>query len=226
MIRTIEHFYGELGLSIYVKLRHLCRELINKGIHKLTKKNIMKKLFFTLAIMLGLATTVSAQEVGQIWVGGSLGINSVKANGGDRETSFRVVPEIGYVFTENLGIGVRLGYANKTTVIKIDDLSIGGKNAFTVNPFLRYSFLKGDIGSLFIDGGGSYTYAKTGDVKTNVWEVGLRPGVAVKVSDKIALTGKFGFLGYQHAKEGDKKGDRFGLDLDLSQTELGVSIVF
>ncbi|MDR1089747.1 MAG: porin family protein [Prevotella sp.] len=186
----------------------------------------MKRLFFTLAIMLGLATTISAQEVGQVWVGGSLGINSVKVNGGDRETSFKIVPEIGYVFTENLGIGVRLGYANKTNVIKIDGLNIGGKNAFTVNPFLRYSFLKGNIGSLFFDGGGSYTYAKTGNVKTNVWEAGLRPGVAVNVSDKIALTGKFGFIGYQHLKVGGAKSNNFGLDFDLAQTEFGVSIVF
>lgn len=193
----------------------------------------MKKLFFTLAIMLGLATTVSAQEVGQIWVGGSLGVNSFKADGGDRETSFRIVPEIGYVFADNLGVGVRFGYANKTSVIKIKDAEIIGKNAFTVNPFIRYTFLKGDMGSLFIDGGGSYTYAKAEDTeaggvvvegaKTNIFEVGLKPGVAVKVSDKISLTGKFGFLGYRKVKDAY---DEFGLDLDFSQTELGVSIVF
>lgn len=208
---------------------HLCGELINKGIHKLTKKKIMKKLFFTLAIMLGLATTVSAQEVGQIWVGGAVGFNSTKIGDGDRVSSYRIIPEFGYVFSENLGIGIKLGYAHNKAVLGNVNGFLAAKDAFTVNPFLRYSFLKGDIGGLFIDAGAGYTYGKAdGDDadKLNAWEVGIRPGVAVKVSDKISLTGKFGFLGYQNQKLGGVKSNDFGLDFDLSQTELGVSIVF
>lgn len=196
----------------------------------------MKKLFFTLAILLGLATTVSAQEVGQIWVGGSVGFNSTKIGDGDRVSSYRIVPEIGYVFTENMGVGIKLGYTHNKEAFGFRN-GIAAKDAFTVNPFLRYSFLKGDIGGLFIDGGAGYTYGKAEDTvdsngdkvkgtKLNAWEVGFRPGVAVKVSDKISLTGKFGFLGYQHQKIGDAKANDFGFDFDLSQTELGVSIVF
>lgn len=186
----------------------------------------MKKLFFTLAIMLGFATTVSAQEVGQIWVGGAVGFNSTKSGDADRVTSYKIIPEFGYVFSENLGVGVKLGYGHNKTVLGSDDTF---KDSFTVNPFLRYSFLKGDIGGLFIDGGVGYTYGKEdGDdaAKLNAWEVGFRPGVAVKVSDKISLTGKFGFLGYQNQKLGGVKSNDFGFDFDLSQTELGVNIVF
>lgn len=186
----------------------------------------MKKLFFTLAIMLGLATTVSAQEVGQIWVGGSVGFNSTKVGDGDRTTSYRIIPEIGYVFAENLGIGVKLGYAHNKSILGSEETF---KDSFTVNPFVRYSFLKGSIGGLFIDGGVGYTYGKgEGDnaAKLNAWEVGFKPGVAIQVSDKITLTGKFGFLGYQHSKLGDHKANDFGFDFDLSQTELGVSLVF
>lgn len=190
----------------------------------------MKKLFFTLAIMLGLATTVSAQEVGQIWVGGAVGLSSTKSGDADRVTSYRIIPEIGYVFAENLGVGIKLGYGhNKAVLSNFSDDALAAKDAFTVNPFLRYSFLKGDIGGLFIDGGVGYTYGKEdGDdaAKLNAWEVGFRPGVAVKVSDRITLTGKFGFLGYQNEKLGDVKYDGFGFDFDLGQTELGVSIIF
>jgi hypothetical protein len=190
----------------------------------------MKKLFFTLVIVLGLATTVSAQEVGQIWVGGSVGFNSAKVGDADRVTAYRIIPEIGYVLSENLGVGVKLGYGHNLTVADLSDedgYTLTAKDAFTINPFLRYSFLKGEIGGLFIDGGVGYTqYKFEGDGKINQFEVGFRPGVAVKVSDKISLTGKFGFLGYQHAKMGETKADQFGLDLDLGQTELGVSIVF
>lgn len=196
----------------------------------------MKKLFFTLAIMLGLATTVSAQEVGQIWVGGAVGFNSTKIGDGDRVSSYRIIPEIGYAFAENMGVGIKLGYAHNKSVLGSEDTF---KDSFTVNPFIRMAFLKGSMGSLFVDGGAGYTYGKsdvttydsegnaiTGKLKLNAWEVGFRPGVAVNVSSRITLTGKFGFLGYQHAKVGDVKGDDFGFDFDLGQTELGVSIVF
>lgn len=200
----------------------------------------MKKLIFTLAIMLGLATTVSAQEVGQMWVGGSVGFNSTKIGDGDRVSSYRIIPEIGYAFAENMGVGIKLGYAhNKNVLSSFSKDGLYAKDAFTVNPFIRMAFLKGSMGSLFVDGGAGYTYAKSdvtevdsegnvsnGKVKLNAWEVGFRPGVAVNVSSRITLTGKFGFLGYQHAKLGDVKGDDFGFDFDLGQTELGVSIVF
>jgi len=193
----------------------------------------MKKLIFTLAIMLGLATTVSAQEVGQMWIGGSVGFNSTKIGDGDRVSSYRIIPEIGYAFAENMGVGIKLGYAhNKNVLTSFSDKALYAKDAFTVNPFIRMAFLKGSMGSLFVDGGAGYTYGKTdkdadGDsIKLNAWEVGFRPGVAVNVSSRITLTGKFGFLGYQHAKIGEVKGDDFGFDFDLGQTELGVSIVF
>lgn len=192
----------------------------------------MKKLFFTLAIMLGLATTVSAQEVGQMWIGGSIGFNSTKVGDGDRVSSYRIIPEIGYAFAENMGVGIRLGYAHNKTVMG-NFRGINAKDAFTVNPFLRMAFLKGEMGSLFVDGGAGYTYGKSEAVnandekiKLNAWEVGFRPGVAVNVSKRITLTGKFGFLGYQHEKFDGVKTDDFGFDFDLGQTELGVSIVF
>lgn len=194
----------------------------------------MKKLFFTLAIMLGLATTVSAQEVGQMWIGGSVGFNSTKVGDGDRVSSYRIIPEIGYAFAENMGVGIKLGYAhNKLGLGQIGDAALTAKDAFTVNPFLRIAFLKGEMGSLFVDGGAGYTYGKSdiedadGDkYKLNAWEVGFRPGVAVNVSKRITLTGKFGFLGYQHEKFAGVKKDDFGFDFDLGQTELGVSLVF
>ena len=198
----------------------------------------MKKLFFTLAIMLGLTATVSAQDVGQIWVGGGVGFNSTKIDGGDRVSSYRILPEVGYAFTNNMGVGIRLGYAhNKPALNGSVNSDIIFKDAFTVNPFLRMSFLKGTMGSLFVDGGAAYTYGKTDYMvstgqtaaekyKLNAWEVGFRPGVAVNVTDKITLTGKFGFLGYQHAKYAGIKGDNFGFDFDLSQTEIGVNLVF
>lgn len=179
----------------------------------------MKKLIFTLAVALGVFASTSAQEAGKMWVGGQVGFGVVSPDEGDNTTSFVIMPEFGYVLQDNLGLGINVGYAHSKTG---DDKSDG----FIVNPFVRYSFLKGNIGGLFVDGGVGYAHTKENDIKTDAIEVGFRPGVAVTVTDKIALTAKFGFLGYEYEKEGDAKSNSFGFDFDMRNCLLGVSYVF
>ena len=190
----------------------------------------MKKLIFTIAVLIA-AVSVNAQEVGQKWVGGSIGFESEKQKGQDSQTSYKILPEFGYQFQENLAIGVRLGYAHLETdfVNGLEDLDLGDEvNMFTINPFLRYTLCKGDLGALFVDAGVGYAHgkAKGSDDKADLIEVGFRPGVAVNVTDKVALTGNFGFIGYDHSKFGDDKVSRFALDFDLSEVRLGVSVKF
>jgi len=185
----------------------------------------MKKMIFTLAIIFGLTSVVSAQNPGNFWVGGSVGFETSKVKDGARLTNYNIIPEIGYVVSDNWGVGIKLGYAHDEFTIDNAKLK---SNGFTVNPFARYSFLKGDIGGLFVDGGAGYTYSKvkSTDTKTHEFEVGFRPGVAINISDKIALTGKFGFIGYQYEKIGSRKTNSFAFDFDLSQVLLGVNVIF
>jgi len=190
----------------------------------------MKKLFLTLAVLFSLALTVNAQDVGKMWVGGSVGLSSTKVKVGDNSESylnFKVIPEFGYVINDKMGIGIKLGY--QQTELNLNSENPTNKmEGFTVNPFLRYAVMKGSIGGLFIDGGVGYTHLKDkdADVKTNGMEVGFRPGVSLNVSEKIALTAKFGFLGYEYMKVGDVKVNNFGFDFDLDQVLLGVNFVF
>ncbi len=182
----------------------------------------MKKLFFTLAILLS-AITINAQDVGQMWVGGHVGFGSSKTKGEKALTSFTIMPEFGYVLQENLGLGIAVGYEHA----KQGDVKEDG---YKIAPFVRYSFLKGDIGGLFVDGGVGYTHLKESyssvSTKTDLFEVGFRPGVAINVSSRIALTAKYGFLGYQHEKEGDAKTNSFGFDFNLNNCLFGMSLVF
>lgn len=194
----------------------------------------MKKLILSIAVLFG-AVTMNAQEVGQMWVGGQVGFDYNKPKDGDSNTSYKILPEIGYQFQENLGIGIRLGYAHDETSFvsnsRMSDL-LGGKgseiNMFKVNPYVRYTIVKGSVGSLFIDGGAAYAHGKdkNKDLKADQIEVGFRPGVAINVSDKVALTGQFAFLGWQYEKLGDMKNNRIALDLDMSQVLLGVLVKF
>lgn len=194
----------------------------------------MKKLFLTLAVLFSVATIANAQDVGKIWVGGSVSFKSEKTDGFDRTNNYRIIPEIGYVVSDKLGVGIKLGYGHfesTKTIIDATGNTISTKskeNGFTVNPFVRYSVLKGNIGGLFVDGGVGYSYLKEkgADNKLHQWEVGFRPGVAVNVSDQVSLTGKFGFLGYENKKYGSRKTNSFGFDFDMTQVELGVNFVF
>lgn len=188
----------------------------------------MKKLLLAFALVVG-AATVSAQEIGSVWVGGSLGVSTSKVKDHDRQTSFNIIPEVGYVLSENLGMGIKLGYGQRYDV-DINGATFDGEKAkqVTVNPFVRYSFLKGSIGCLLVDTGFGYTHSdiKGEDKKMNSFEVGFRPGVAINVTEKIAILGHFGFLGYTHDKMGDYKKDSFGLNLDMTSFAVGANIYF
>lgn len=190
----------------------------------------MKKLLLSLAIVMCASVGVKAQ--GNIWVGGSLGVNSTKTDGSDRTTGYAIMPEIGMGLTDNLGIGIQLGYGHGET--NVENILGGGfyKEKFDkvrVQPFVRYKFLQGDLGSLFVDGGAAYEYRKIKDgAKTNAFEVGFKPGVMINVSDRFALIGKFGSLGYKYAKQTNKgpKTNSFGFNLNPETVELGINFVF
>lgn len=191
----------------------------------------MKKLFLTVAIALGTLTAVNAQEVGQMWVGGSVAFESSKVKGGDSEISFKVLPEFGYVFTENLGVGIAIGAGHQhyglDGEVKGLDLGTGvgkdSENYYVVNPFLRYTFLKGGIGSLFADGGLTYAWSRGDGEHNHMWQAGIKPGVALNVSDKVSLLGKFGFLGYESTKSATRS---FGFNFDMSNIEIGMNLKF
>ena len=77
----------------------------------------MKKIFMTLAAVC-FAATMNAQ----VYVGGSLGFNawSSQENAGDRsETTFKIMPEIGYNINDSWAIGTVIGYeSNKWTGVQ------------------------------------------------------------------------------------------------------------
>ena len=185
----------------------------------------MKKVMISLAFLLCLTPGIKAQQSGKFWTGGTLGFTTSKVEDGIRLTNYSILPEFGYGFSDRWGAGISLGYLHNEYEI------IGAKiktDGFSVNPFARYSLLRGRIGNLFLDGGVGYAYRdnKTTDREKHAFEVGIRPGVSVNITDNIALMGRFGFLGYQYEKEGGTKTNTFAADFDLNQVQLGVNILF
>lgn len=197
----------------------------------------MKKLLVTLTILFIMVFVAKAQDTGKIWIGGSVGIQGesidYKLIGGDNPTektfSFKVIPEIGYILSDKIGIGIKLGYGQ----VEYDSGTMDGAKfkTFTVNPFMRCSMLRGDLGGLFVDTGVGYSLVKEKshdwNYKHHLFEVGFRPGVSLNVSSKVALTAKFGFLGYKlEDRDGSTKKHIYGFDFSLDQALLGVNFIF
>ncbi len=169
----------------------------------------MKKFLLTIVVALA---AVSANA--QVYVGGGVGIGSSKADYDGAETviAYKLKPEIGYNLNEKWAIGVEFGWsgANK-----------GGDKAFEINPYARYNFFETGILKLFVDGSLGYGHEYGGDnIDHDIFSIGLKPGMEIKLADHLSFETHVGFLGYQHDKYEGAKVNSFGLDLD------GTNIIF
>lgn len=190
----------------------------------------MKKLLLVLGLSLAAVVSANAQEVGKLWVGGTAGVGYTKVkNSGDSNKSgfnFQVLPEIGYVLTDKASLGITVGYG-QTKYDKVEEETVD-KKVLKVKPFVRYSFLKFDRVSVFTEGGIGYEWGKTvkHGPETNTFEVGLRPGLALHLSDNIKFITKVGFMGYTYTKKGKEKTHDLGLNVNMENVLFGVNVYF
>ena len=180
----------------------------------------MKKIF-AVALVAMMTMTVNAQ----VYVGGGVGFQTTSQDG-NSETFFKLVPEIGYNLDENWALGIAVGYGEHKTTLKSGNLKTTAKvKAFEIAPYARYTFAKFDKVNLFVDGTVDYLHTDNAGDKNNTFSIGLKPGVAVNLNDKLSFVAHAGFLGYQNSKddyEGAKAANTFGFDLDGSNLSFGV----
>jgi hypothetical protein len=168
----------------------------------------MRKL---LLIMVVAVVTMTAKA--QIYVGGELGFwRDYDAN----ETTFKIIPEVGYKLSDKWAIGTTLGY---------EYLYAQGEkvNAMQVAPYARYTALSFGNVNIFFDGGfGFKTYKEDEtDDSFNSWEVGIKPGLSIALNSKLNFITHFGFLGYRDTDEGSAKSwGKDGLGFDFSGNNL------
>lgn len=180
------------------------------------KNKTMKKILMTLA-----AVAVAATMNAQVYVGGGIGFQT-SSNDGNTSTTIKLIPEVGYTLDENWAVGIALGYAQ-------NNVKVGGEKVkvkvFQVSPYARWTFVKFDRVNLFVDGGVSYQHEDADGTKTNDFGVGLKPGVAVNLTDKLSFVTHVGFLGYTYSKldvSGAKATNSFGFDLDGNNLTFGL----
>lgn len=177
----------------------------------------MMKKFVILLFVLAASLSVKAQ----VYVGGSLGLWH---NDDADKTSFTLAPEVGYELNEAWSVGATLAFTHsKTKVEKIKTIT----NGFAFAPYARYSFFNSKIIRLFVDGGiGVSTYkVKDGGDATSGFELGFKPGIAIKLNKHFNFIAKYGFLGYRDDYMLGSQ-DGYGFSFSSEDLSIGFHYVF
>ena len=125
-----------------------------------------------------------------------------------------------YPVSEDWSVGTVVGYEyNKSGDVKT--------NTFTIAPYARYFFLNSDVVRLFADGGFGFSTSKTkGNDALNSWNIGIKPGIAIKLSDHFCLVAKYGFLGYSKKENHGYESENVGIDFDTDELNFGFHYIF
>lgn len=213
----------------------------------------MKKVFLTLSLV---AAAFFCQA--QLFIGGDLGfgVTGGKVSGSinnvsetydlPKTTTFEIVPTIGFMFNENIGIGLDFGYGISNYKEKDDEESYKkSMNSWVVAPYFRWVFGHFDRVSLYADakigfGGDKSKYTLTEEELTfnadgdKVFNFGFNivPGINFMLNDNIALNAKLNLisLGYNMTKvtskedaDGYFKGDD-ELEITTKNTSFGFGV--
>lgn len=172
-----------------------------------------RTLMWVAFIMVTLFT--QAQE---IYLGGGI---SLWHNTDLEKTSFSISPEIGYVFSEKWAVGAEIAYAHNSYEGAFEATS----NAFVFAPYARFSFYENKIVRLFLDMGMGVSTMKVKDHDSyNGFEIGLKPGLAIKLNQHFSLVSRIGFAGYRD--DYFRGSDGLGVELDGENISLGIEYEF
>ena len=151
----------------------------------------MTKLLMTLAF-LAVATTMSAQ----VSIGGEVGLGtSHTKQTGSSDNTFFIRPEVEYGFNKKFSVGLALGYEYEGKT--------GGEhvNTWSIQPFVRRTFLEVGAFSAFVDGALDFSTSHTRQYKKNTNSIGafIRPGICYSLTKHISLEAHLGDgLYYSH----------------------------
>lgn len=171
----------------------------------------MKKIFMSMAAML-VAVSASAQ----VYVGGGVGLGSTKVGDNGSKMSYKFVPEVGYSFNDKWDAGLSVGWTG------VED----GQHTFEIAPYARYTFMHSKLVNLFLEGTVGYGHIGGNGADTDIFEIGIKPGVTVNLSDHVSFVTKVGFLGYQQSGEGHSKIKQWGFNLDGTDVTFGINYKF
>ena len=76
----------------------------------------------------------------------------------------------------------------------------------------------------FLDGSVGYAHKYNAGFDDDLLSIGLKPGIAVKLSNKLSFVSHIGFIGYQQVKNNKSKNkvNSWGIDVDGNNIVLGL----
>lgn len=199
----------------------------------------MKKVLLSVAAVMafGIASAQDATTTegkgfskGDIFMTGAIGISSEKTDD-VKSTSFEIAPSAGMFVSDNIAVGLRLGFnSTKNEAPATEDEKI---TSFMVGAFGRYYTTPKNDFSFFAELSAYYMTNKVEqdpiEAKTNTFGIALTPNISYFVSEHFALEAGFGALRYENEKpdaDGAEATNRFGLGLDLTQINFGLTYKF
>lgn len=183
----------------------------------------MKKVFFSLALVVSGSTAFAQINKGQFLVGGNVSFTSTKqvdAEDDDRATEFTFSPNAGYFFANQLAGGLRVNL--ETYKEKGWD---EGTSTYTVAPFVRYYILPAAQKiNVFADASYGFGSVKAGEESEGINQFSIMAGPAVFLTPNTALEFTVGYksVGGEYYKIGDdvKRVNSFGVNVGF-QIHLG-----
>lgn len=211
--------------------------------HNFKTKTNMKKIILTVAAVFAFGFANAQEGIvtegfakGDVFISGAVGFGSTKT--GDFKTNdFEIAPRAGYFVTENIAVGVALGYQSAKLDFDGEDVK---NNTLSVGAFGRYYFTPASKFSLFGQLGVNYnSYDNefavvdgelvSGEFKGDGFDVALAPGVNYFITKNFSLEATFGILGFattQPDEDGAEKTNSFNFGLDMRDINLGLVYKF
>lgn len=194
----------------------------------------MKKLFLTLSAAVALTFVANAQtEKGKTILGGNVSYDysNIKDVDGNIQ-SFSILPSVGVFVSDNVAVGLGIGYTWNQDDDGTDKVKLG---AFTAAPYARLYKGDGDFkffGQLSVPM--AWGNSKANDTKLGSSEqygVELAPGFAYFPTDKIGIEFSVRGLYYQNTTikpegGGSSVSNSFGLNANSLAPKIGIQFYF
>lgn len=180
-------------------------------------KEMKKIVLFVIVVLIVIIVNV------QVYVGGIFGVgfDKVEIEGIEvKNIIFKILLEVGYELNEDWFVGIVVGYEyNKSGDVKI--------NIFIIVFYVCYFFLNSDVVWLFVDGGfGFFILKMKGNDVLNLWNIGIKLGIVIKLFDYFCLVVKYGFFGYFKKENYGYESENVGIDFDMDELNFGFYYIF
>jgi opacity protein-like surface antigen len=183
------------------------------------------------------STSSSSEGFGQgdIFITGGLGI-STTSQGDATNSNFTFKPQAGYFVTDNIAVGLAIGYSNTkedntVTITKTSEFNFGAFGRYYFTPADKFSFF-GELALGYLSQN-QENIPLIGPSTTNKgsgFQIGVSPGINYFLNSHFAIETSVGLLGYKTVGADDvpnaKPTNTFDFKVDFSDVKFGLLYKF